>query len=251
MANYILSLDKGKENFEEINWNKIPEFSSLNKHLLTDVDLFTTSFENADNLKETLIKHGLMSLDDYNKKLCIRYKSRGKTKKLGYGVAYSDDKMFLDEIYTTYYLESNANNLELLDKLCNHYRNSYIQGSNINAIRNYINCVRNNVDFFPEDINHVHSCLKDFILREVYSYDASTYTYKVDKSGAPILKYKGLHDLGMFFAYDKRKKLKNEVEHENTKPEPVILRIIPKEKQKVKVKTSKKDPIPGQMSLFD
>ena len=43
----------------------------------------------------------------------------------------------------------------------------------------------------------------------LYEVITSTYTYKVDKSGAPILKYKGLHDLGMFFAYDKRKKLKS------------------------------------------
>jgi hypothetical protein len=251
MANYILSLDKGKENFEEINWNKIPEFSSLNNHSLNDVDSFTTSFKTAEDLKETLIKNSLMNLDDYNKKLCIRYKSRGKMKKLEYGVAYTDDKMFLDEVYAAYYLESNSNNLELLDKLCNHYRNSYIQGSNINAIRNYINSVRNNVELWPEDINHIHGCLKDFIIREVYSYDASTYTYKVDKSGNPLLKYKGLHDLGMFFAYDKRKKLKKELENESIKQEQTVMKIIPEEKQKVKVKSSKKDPIPGQLSFFD
>ncbi len=251
MANYILSIDKGKNIYDEINWNKIPKFSSLDNHLLNDVDSFTTSFKSAEDLKETLISNGLMSIDDYNKKLCIRYKSRGKTKKLGYGVAYSDDRMFLDEVYISYYLESNANNLELLDKLCNHYRNSYIQGSNINAIRNYINDVRNNVEFCPEDIDHIHSCLKDFVIREVYSYDASTYTYKVDKSGNPILKYKGIHDLGMFFACDKRKKMKKEVEKETPKTEPKVMKIIPAEKQKVKVKTSKKDPIPGQLSLFD
>lgn len=251
MANYILSLDKGKENFEEINWNKISEFSSLNNHALNDVDCFTTSFKSAEDLKETLIKNGLISIDDYNTKLCIRYKSRGKTKKIEYGVAYIDDKMFLDETYAAYYLESNANNLELLDKLCNHYRNSYIQGSNINAIRNYINSVRNNVEFWPEDIDHIHSCLKDFVIREVYSYDASTYTYKIDKSGNPILKYKGLHDLGMFFAYDKRKKLKKEVETETTKTEPTVMKIISEEKQKVKVKKAKIDSIPGQLSLFN
>ncbi len=251
MANYILSLDKGKGNFDEINWNKIPNFSSLDNHLLDDLDSFTTSFKDAESLKEELIINGLMSSDDFDNKLCIRYKSRGKVKKLVYGVAYSDDKMFLDEAYVTYYLESNSNNLELLDKLCNHYRQSYIQGSNINAIRNYINDVRNNADLFNEDIDNVHRCLKDFVIREVYSYDASTDTYKVNKSGTPIIKYKGLHDLGMFFAYDKRKKLKNEIEREAVKPAPLVKKIIPEEKPKVKVKTSKKDPVPGQLSFFD
>jgi len=251
MANYILSLDKGKGNFEEINWNKISEFSSLDNHLLNDVDIFTTSFKTVDDLKETLIKNGLINSDDYNRKLCIRYKGRGKTKKLGYGIAYIDDKRFLDEAYTTYYLESNAENLELLDKLCNHYRNSYIQGSNINAIRNYINSVRNNMELDYEAIDHVHSCLKDFVIREIYSYDASTYTYKVDKSGNPILKYKGLHDLGMFFAYDKRKRLKSKLVNEDVKEVPKVVKIIPEAKQKVKVKKRKNEPIPGQLSFFD
>ena len=253
MANYILSLDKGKKNFEEILWNKIPDFSNLNNHLLKDIDLFTTSFKNEDDLKEELVKNGLMSLNDYNQKLSIRYKSRGVVKNLGYGLAYSDDKMFLDEIYLAYYLESCLINIQLLEKLCNHYRNSYIQGVNINAIRNYINCVSKGSEMEEEDIKHLHSCLKNFVIREAYYYDVSTSTYKSNKDGSAMLKYKGVHDLGMFFAHDKRKRDKIQLpipkqEKEEPKVEPI--RTKPKDKPKTKVK-KKNVPMEGQISLFD
>ena len=253
MANYILSIDKGKKNFEEILWNKIPDFSNLNNHLLKDIDLFTTSFKNEDDLKEALVKNGLMSLNDYNRKISIRYRSRGVEKNLGYGLAYSDDKLFLDEIYLAYYLESCLTNIEILEKLCNHYRNSYIQGTNINAIRNYINSVEKGLELDNEDINHLHSCLKDFVIREVYYYDASTYTYKRNKDGSPMIKYKGVHDLGMFLSYDKRKRnIINQLIPVTVNDEASVeeIRIIPKEKQKTKVK-KKNIPMEGQISLFD
>ncbi len=253
MANYILSLNKGKKKFEEILWNKIPIFSNLDNHLLKDIDLFTTSFKNEDDLKEELVKNGLMSVDDYNQKLSIRYKSRGVEKNLGYGLAYCDDKMFLDEIYLAYYLESCLSNIQILEKLCNHYRNSYIQGTNINAIRNYINCVAKGSEMEQEDINHLHSCLKNFVIRETYYYDASTSTYKSNKDGSAMIKYKGVHDLGMFFAHDKRKRKRIEIPvptQEKVVQKVESVRTKPKEKSKTKVK-KKNISIEGQISLFD
>lgn len=251
MANYVLSLDKGKGIFEEILWKQIPEFSKLNNYMLSDLDIFTSSFNNEEEIKEKLIISGLITKENYNKKLCIRYKSRGKVKKLGYGLFYSDDKRFLDDAYITYYLESNIEQLSLLEKLCNHYRNSYIQGSNILAIRNYINLVKNGADLFPEDLENIISAIKDFVLREIYSYDASTYKYKCDNSGNPIIKYKGLHDLGLFLAYDKRKRIKKEKDDINSLSKRPQTNIIPLEKQKVKIKCKKNSQVPGQLSLFE
>ena len=55
-----------------------------------------------------------------------------------YGITYEDDIKFFNEVYIKRYLYENKNNYELLEILCNHYRNSYNQGLNIDTIREYI-----------------------------------------------------------------------------------------------------------------
>ena len=243
MINYVLSLVNKKKGVVGINSDII-----INK--LQEIDRITTCFNDEYDLKEYFIKNGLISYHDYDKSVCIRYKSKGKVKKLQYGVLYSGDKDFLNIPFIVSYLESKIDDILLLEKLCNHYRNSYIEGTNINMIRDYINKVRNNEKISLEDIDKIKNTLNDFIIRAIYNYDATSYKYKVDENENPIIRYKGVHDLGAFLAYDKRKNLKPIVIGSN-KPiiKPIDNSIIPTSSQKVK--TKKKKDIPGQLNLFE
>lgn len=243
MINYVLSLVNKKKSVVGINSDII-----INK--LEEIDRITTCFNDEYDLKEYFIKNGLMSYQDYDKSVCIRYKSKGKVKKLQYGVLYSGDKDFLNIPFIVSYLESKIDDILLLEKLCNHYRNSYIEGTNINMIREYINMVRNSGKISLEDIDKIKDALNAFIIKEIYNYDATSYKCKVNDNGNPIIRYKGVHDLGAFLAWDKRKNLKPIVIGSN-KPiiKPIDNSIIPKSSQKVKIKKQK--DIPGQLNLFE
>lgn len=231
MANYMLSIKRGNGNFEEIAWNKVEGFEHLNPHNLQDIDRFSTSFENEEKLKMALLYSGVISSKDFSKSLVVKYKNRGAYKSLMYGLPYKEDKRFFDEAYLSFYIKAKRKDAIFLEKLCNHYRNSHLQGSNIAYLRNYVNFLR--VGGFIEDERIFDNIISDFIIRECFSYDSSTYTYKKDKQGNPVYKYKALHDLAMFVANYERQLIK---ERENQE-----------EKGKVKVICTKWE----QLNIFD
>lgn len=230
MANYMLSI-KRANGFEELMWNKVEGFENLNVHNLEDLDKFTTSFENEEKMKLALLMSGVMKPSDASKSLTIKYKNRGSYKTLMYGPAYKEDKKFFDEAYLASYIKSKRRDIIFLEKLCNHYRNSHVQGGNVAYLRNYINYMRCNA--LPEDEHLFDRIISDFVIRECFSYDSSTYTYKVDKNGNPVFKYKSLHDLGMFVANYERTLLKQ--------------KEAEKEKEKIKVI----GPRWEQLNIFD
>ena len=106
MVNYCLSIENKRGEFKEVDWSRMDRFSSLSSHLLKNIDLFTSSFDDEEHLKTELIKNGILNLEDLNKRIVIRYKSKGVMKNLSYGLAYSMDKKFLDVVYLTYYIKS-------------------------------------------------------------------------------------------------------------------------------------------------
>lgn len=235
MVNYILSLVIKKDNILEIN---------LNINNLKNLDEFTTLFTDEYEMKEYLIKKGIISYKNYEKPLCIKYKSKGQMKKLRYGILYKEAKEFLDVAYIIDYLTSRKDDINLLEKLCNHYRNSYIQGTNLNLLKMYINKIRTNEELTTKDMSIFEETVKDFVTREVYNYDASTYRYKLDNEGNIKIKYRGLHDLAAFLSYDRKKKLKqNNIENEKNTTNYIAT------KQKIKRKNT--NQISGQLNLFE
>lgn len=233
MPKYRLVLQKKNNEYIDIEWNKLYN-CDINK--LNNIVNFTGNYIEELDLKNVLLKHNLIHESEYNNKLAIIYKYNKKIKKLQYGITYHDDLKFFDPDYLKYYLKSKIYDYEFLTKLCNHYRNSYLQGNNINLIRNYINYVEMNNDLDNELINDINYRLEYFVNLEIYDYDKKTNSQKI--------KYKNLRDLAMFIAYDYRKKTKEDNQ------EIKLLREKPKEK--VNKKTKKKDKnIEGQLSFKD
>lgn len=234
MVNYKLCIKEGKK-FKEIVWNK-ERYAYLNNHALKDIDDFTSSFLDEVTLKQELIRINALDQDYLTKHLSIRYNIKGHISLMQYGLMFKKDKKFLDPIFIKGYLKVMRKDVILLEKLCNHYRNSYINGRNINNIRTYLNHLLNK-EITECDIQEINKVIDDFVNKEVYKYDSSTFTYKVDSTGNKLINYKNLHELAMFLSYD------NNIRLEQLK--------IYKEQATNKVKVKKKDQIPGQYSLFD
>jgi hypothetical protein len=252
MVRYNLSLYIGKKQYQEILWSDIPNFNDYDAKTLINIDWFTSLYQNEDELKGDLIKFGVICLNDFNKKLCITYKNSGITKKTGYGLAYECDKKFLDEGYILYYLESSLDNISLLEKLCNRYQSSHVQGNNIVAIRTYLNKVKQDAELTAKDAQNISDIINNFFMREVYAYDLENSCYKCDENGNPITKYKGIHDLGMFLAHDYRKRFP--VAQINTAKDVSTLNddVVSEEKCQVKkLVKKKKQTFEGQMNMFE
>lgn len=241
MAKYYLVQELKKE-FIPINFTLIPVFSNLNLNDLKDIITFTSSFIDEDDLKNELLHYGLMDIDNINKKLKTIYNYNHKTKTLMYGLTYRDDLRFFNEKYLKSYLKNNKDNLDLLETLCNHYRNSYNQGNNIQSIRNnilfvkgYNSDVYNDVykDDFTEMNKEFDSVINNFVEREIYRYDVDLKMRK--------LQYKKLRDLAMFLVYQDKK---------GNRFEETLEKEIRIDKNEIKIKTKKKQ-IDGQLTFED
>ncbi|MBP3461118.1 MAG: hypothetical protein J6K21_01735 [Bacilli bacterium] len=239
MANYYLTVDKQKI----IEFNKIPNFNNLKYKSLIDIVEFTSYFRDETHLKETLLNYKLIKETEFNKRLSIIYNYNKEVKTLMYGLTYEDDKKYFDIEYITYYLKSKKNDYVFLEKLCNRYRNSYLQGTNIILIRNYLNYVKFNREIERELEEEFDETINSFIKLELFSYDKKNKTYK--------LKYKSLRDLAMFIAYNQRKEEQEEIKkYQKIEKQEKIKKDEKVDKPKVKVKKKNKD-IDGQMSFED
>lgn len=249
MANYNLVIEKKSNEFLPIEWNKISEYKFLNDKVLRDIVIFTTSFQDESELKQYLNNNNLLEQENINKKLKIIYKSKGQYKKLQYGISFKEDAKYFDTSYMIRFLWNKVYDYKFLEKLCNHYRNSYIQQNNIYELRNYIIKLKrfeeNNIllselvkkGLYIEELNDVYNLFVDFVSRECHDYDSNKYTYKKNEDGSFKLKYKNLRDLAMFLSFNDREDIKQEI-----KEEPI---------QKIKIiKKSSKD-IDGQLSFKD
>lgn len=198
MANYHLVMKNKDKSYSEIEFTKIPEFCNIDSKKLEGIIKFTSFFRNEIHLKDTLLKYRLIKDEDYNRKISITYNYNKQVKSLMYGLTYEDDMKFFDTSYIRYYIKSKMDNLEFLEKLCNHYRNSYIQGTNITIIRNYIN-YRRNYDELEESqiVDDTLLAIDYFVNMEIYSFDKKNNERKV--------KYKNLRDLAMFLSYNAKK----------------------------------------------
>ncbi len=70
---YYLTIQKGKNEYKEINISSLNEFKRLSKYKdsysLEEIDMFTSMFVDEVNLKEILYDNGLICLEDISKEI--------------------------------------------------------------------------------------------------------------------------------------------------------------------------------------
>ena len=223
MPNYHLALKSSKE-YKVINFSKTEEYKHLNDKSLQDIVRFTGMYIDKYDLKEGLIKLGLLHYNEYEKNndFVTIYKHAGEIKKLHYGITYQDDLKFFDVGYCKEYILDRIDDINFLTKLCNHYKNNYNQQLNIQLISNYINNCR--LGYYNEGWDN------ELLNEALYGINklVSFLTHKKKKDEV-VLDYKGLRDLAMFLAYDYRKN-----QEQNTEIGEAGQGTIQKVKEKVK-----------------
>lgn len=249
---YYLTIQKGKNEYKEINISSLNEFKRLSKfkdsYSLEEIDMFTSMFADEVNLKEILYDNGLICLEDISKEISIRQKSKNELKKVRYGLVYKDTKKYLDYDYLKNIILSMQNDKTFLKKLVSNYRNSYSCVIEISEIKNYL--------FYSNSEVDIYLTLNNFFLNEILKKDLKTGEFKI--------KYKSLHDLAMFVRnYMEKMSLgvTENFENINLKKRLLLLekskltngvdaKLTPKTKKLTRKKLSKQ-PLEGQISLFD
>lgn len=235
---YYLTIKKGKQ-FKILDVTSADQFERCSNFKSTgmnlqEVDIFTTKFKDETDFKVYLYKNGILDVDDLVREISIRRKNKEEYIKVRYDLAYMEDIKYFDVYYLRSRIISMQNDKVFMSKLLDYYRNSHNSQSMIYLMRAIM---LNKTD----TIMSLGNALDEFIGKELYDVDITT--------GEAKLKYKSLHDMGMFLRnYDKRfmprknhlqvlKEVKDEIcERENTR---------------VRKRVNKTDPIEGQCSFFD
>lgn len=290
----------------EIDWTKIKEYSALKKqkYKLEKIDFFTQHYLNPNELLNFLINTNLLPRSQISKAQLWIYPAKqiklekiidGKTKKivvpeyasahLKYGLAYKDsEKLFNDDQYTIYFLQSKLNDEAFITKLYNKYAQygAYSE-KNMEILKLKIeNTKRTLVNVFGQEHERYERILKSyykqyFNIREMYGLLVSIQAYAQNVNRGNYLdneaiesarnnirefylreKYKvisctdGLND-NRYLKFEKDKdgnlKVNYLALHELLM---FIVSSLPQEfnHQNIKVK-KKNDDIEGQLSFFD
>ena len=240
---YYLTIKKGKINLP-IEIDNLKQFQRTSRfrrgtYSLEEIDHFSSSFYNAEELQKELYLHHLIDIDDFGKEISIRYKKNDELEKVRYGLIYNENVKYLDLNYLRYSLLSKQNDFEFLKSFTRYYRNSYANCGVINQLM----IIAETKNYNHQNIEYL---LNEFIENELFQWNKVKHTQK--------LKYKSLHDLAAFMInYDsKQEKKQNEYTQINEKTKEINEeQFTPKEiddltKQKKKSLT----PIDGQLSLF-
>lgn len=255
MAYYITIKDK--DDYKTIDISNHVFFERLSnfkgdRYSLEELDKFTSNYANELAFRESLLFDGLLDEEEVFKDLSIRMKTKDKkTKeviydKVMYDPVYNDSKKYLDINYLTYKIKSLSYDYNFLNKLLNHYRNSYVNNRTNAYIREFM--------FGNPELN-IYNLLDEFIYREIYNYklDNETGEYIITS-----VKYKSLHDLAMFvYNYEHKITLTKEEINKELKEFIAYLKregMMPKKEvntEPKKVKKRVKGLVEGQTSFFD
>lgn len=126
MAYYLTSGTKKDNTLVDITksfkFKKTSKFKSVAACSLQEIDNFTINFNDVFELKNHLFFEGILSQENYDKKLEIRYRQNGELKKLIYDIIYKENAYLLNTKNLVYKLESYLNDFEFLRKFIVFFR---------------------------------------------------------------------------------------------------------------------------------
>lgn len=185
MAYYLVV--KNKDCYRALDVTRHERFKRMSNfkgsnYSLEEIDNFTSKFDDEIVFKSALCREGFITPDEILADILVMMKSKGSLKNVEYGPVYADRAAFLDSKVLQSYLVKLESDCFFLKKLVNRYASSY-SSEYLRTIREYL---RTSCE---EEMSKMDSLL-EFYYHEVYRYERDNNSWKV--------KYKSLHDLGMF-----------------------------------------------------
>lgn len=234
---YYFMIESKKGSYRELNISDSRYFQGTKRkykkacaYSLEEIDEFTVMFNNEDELRETLVRDGIISSDIINKPLSIRYSMKEQYNKVPYDLLYQDSIKYLmspekliESIIRRYY----DNDFMLIKKIATTFSNFRRCSSTAPEVRQYIDDtirtgVRSrNLDLVDENGDKIITRLLKLILLDSYDdYYSGRVIYR-DK-----INYRNLHVLiALVNYYDKDK-----VKSENKKESYCLVKNIGKKK---------------------
>lgn len=196
MAKYYLKQNTRKSE-DYIDFSKLEKFNKFDATKLKDIDAFTSIFNNEEELKFYLCQNGLISLDSINRNLKITYKYKKQDKRIPYGLVFKDDMKLFNEQIMKEILHDNMYNFDLLEKLCNKFKEYYGQDLNIHVIKNHI------VFFRDDNMQYSLPSSEKQQLIQMYKNAINRLVHGIvtkydNKKKEEVQNYRGFRDLAMF-----------------------------------------------------
>lgn len=210
---------------------------------LNEIDAFTTLFFDENELREALLKEGILPLEYAYKELTVRRLSNGKYHKVMYDFLYQKDIEYLmDPMRIIRKADAKLRNddFRFVQELTNHFYKYHDCSSTLPEVRDYTNMSimlgQRDLRFNNRDVNN------DTIL--VRMLKLIVFEYKQDRNGklhySDKVKYANLHNL-IAFVNNYDKKYINDREREE---QYSLFKEVEKPKKKMKI-------IPGQIGFSD
>ncbi len=210
---------------------------------LNEIDVFTMMFFDENELREMLVKEGILPLEYAYKELSIRRLNKGKYIKVMYDFLYQKDIVYLMEpnrIINKINNKLQNNDFRFIEELTNHYYQYRDCSSTLPEVREYINT---SIRLNQKDLRlNKRDEYGDNILQRMLKL--LIYEYTQSRNGKVIysnkVKYANLHGI-IAFTNHYEKKYKNELESDD---QLSLFKEVEKTKKKSKV-------IPGQLGFTD
>lgn len=165
MSNYKLAI---KQNgiYQVINIDSL--LDGKNDCSLKTLDLFTSQYQDEDELKDVLVKNMLLSHRALDYKLRIIYKYGKEIKTVSYGVMYAKDKDYLEfDVLLANIIDWTVNfNSDFLKVFLNHYYHVFSLGR-YGSLKNYLEKIKNNENFSSKELERFIFSLENFCFAEV------------------------------------------------------------------------------------
>ena len=238
---YYFMVEKKKGEYIPLDITNSKYFSRISNlkgkgATLQEIDIFTMMFSDLNELRESLLKEGILPYELYDKNLSTRILMKGKYNKVMYDFLYQKD--------IDYVMDSNKLIRRINDKLdsgdyrfvlecANNYLKYHECSSTAADVRAYANeSIRiggksHYFDILDENGDNVLTRMTKLLVYNYNQYSSGKVEYDTTK-----IKYRNLHSLIAFVNnYDKKY---NIVEEKNDKP-----------------KTRIKKQVEGQISIYE
>ena len=251
---YYFMVSKKKGQYTPLDIKKTPYFTRSSKFKdfgmsLYEADMFTMMFNNEDELRNALVKHGVLENHYINKPLSIRRIEKGQYEKVMYDFLYQKDiEYIMDPNKLIRRIQDNLYNDDFLF-ICEYAK----------AFRNYRDCLTTaaEVSMFADNCVTYNNLDRHLLSRDENDDDMLTrmtklliYDYRQFPDGKTVyydkIKYRHLHSIVAF------------INNYDRKHAPVVntdqismFEQVEINKPKTLKKKKKEKYIPGQISLFD
>lgn len=258
---YYFMVEKKKGQYLPLDITKATCFSkksNYNKEAacsLKEIDIFTTQFFDIQELRTKLIYDRILPLELANKPLSIRLFKSGKYNKVMYDFLYQKDIEYLansqkliNDIEERYY----QNDFQFIKEFAAHFQDYHVCKTTAPEIRNFAERSLNTgikyryLNIRDSEGNLPITRLVKLLIYKHYQRQDGKIIYKDE------LNYSVFHHVIAFINnYDKKLEEAKNLEKKDQMAFDEINPQLNEEQSKPKTKTRKKDPIEGQISLFE